>query len=64
MIPCRKKLGFCAPVGQRWQLGLERMNEKDKVMRRKEALFAVIGGIVGAVLVMATGSFSPLGAQD
>ena len=33
-------------------------------MRRKEALFAVIGGIVGAVLVMATGLFSPLGAQN
>ena len=33
-------------------------------MRRKEVLFAVIGGIVGAVLVMATGSFSPLGAQN
>ena len=32
-------------------------------MRRKEALFAVIGGIVGAVLVMVVGSFSPLGAQ-
>ena len=33
-------------------------------MRRKEVLFAVIGGIVGAVLVMATGSFSPLGAHN
>lgn len=33
-------------------------------MRRKEALLAVIGGVVGAVLVMAAGSFSPLGAQD
>ena len=40
------------------------MNEKDKVMRRKEALFAVIGGIVGAVLTMVAGSFSPLGAQS
>ena len=38
--------------------------EKEKVMRRKEVLFAVIGGIVGAVLVMAAGSFSPLGAQN
>lgn len=28
------------------------------------ALFAVIGGVVGAVLVMASGSFSPLGAQS
>ena len=33
-------------------------------MRRKEALFAVIGGIVGAVLTMVAGSFSPLGAQN
>ena len=33
-------------------------------MLRKEVLFAVIGGIVGAVLVMATGSFSPLGAHN
>ena len=33
-------------------------------MRRKEALFAVIGGSVGAVLVMVVGSFSPLGAQS
>ena len=33
-------------------------------MRRKEALFAVIGGVVGAVLTMAAGLFSPLGAQD
>ena len=33
-------------------------------MRRKEVLFAVIGGIVGAVLTMAAGSFSPLGAQN
>ena len=33
-------------------------------MRRKEALYAVIGGVVGAVLVMATGSFAPLGAQN
>ena len=33
-------------------------------MRRKEVLFAVIGGIVGAVLTMAAGSFSPLGAHD
>ena len=33
-------------------------------MRRKEVLFAVIGGVVGAVLVMAVGLFSPLGAQN
>ena len=33
-------------------------------MTRKEALFAVIGGVVGAVLVMAAGSFAPLGAQN
>ena len=33
-------------------------------MRRKEVLIAVIGGIVGAVLVMVAGLFSPLGAQN
>ena len=33
-------------------------------MRRKEALYAVIGGVVGAVLVMAAGSFSPVGAHN
>lgn len=33
-------------------------------MKRKELLFAVIGGIVGAVLVMAAGSIAPLGAQN
>ena len=33
-------------------------------MTRKEALCAVIGGVVGAVLVMAVGSFAPLGAQS
>ena len=33
-------------------------------MRRKEALYAVVGGVVGAVLVMVAGSFSPLGAQN
>ena len=33
-------------------------------MTRKEALIAVIGGVVGAVLVMAAGSISPLGAQN
>ena len=32
-------------------------------MRRKEALCAVIGGVAGAVLVMALGSFAPLVAQ-
>ena len=32
-------------------------------MRRKEMLIAVIGGVIGAVLTMATGMFSPLGAQ-
>ena len=41
-----EKLGFCAPVGQRRQLGLEPMNEKEKVMRGKEVLCAVIGGYV------------------
>ena len=33
-------------------------------MRRKEMFYAVIGGVVGAILVMAAGSFSPLGAQN
>ena len=33
-------------------------------MRRKEMFYAVIGGLVGAVLVMAVGSIAPLGAQD
>ena len=34
-------------------------------MRRKDVFFAaVFGGVVGAVLVMAAGSFSPLGAQN
>ena len=33
-------------------------------MRRKEVLYAVIGGVVGSVLTMAVGSFSPLGAQN
>ena len=33
-------------------------------MRRKEALYAVIGGVVGAILTMVVGSFSPLGAQS
>ena len=33
-------------------------------MRRKEALFAVIGGVVGTILTMVVGSFSPLGAQS
>lgn len=33
-------------------------------MRRKESLYAVIGGIVGAVLSMAVCSFLPLGAQS
>ena len=32
-------------------------------MRRKEMLFGVIGGVVGAVLVMAVGLIAPLGAQ-
>ena len=36
---------------------------KENVMRRKEMLIAVIGGVIGAVLTMATGMFSPLGAQ-
>ena len=33
-------------------------------MRRKEVLYAVIGGIVGTVLTMAVGALAPLGAQD
>ena len=33
-------------------------------MRRREVLFAVIGGVVGGVLVMAADSFSPLGAHN
>ena len=33
-------------------------------MKGKEALFGVFCGVVGAVLVMAAGSFSPLGAQN
>ena len=34
------------------------------MMQRKEMSYAVIGGVIGAVLTMATGSFSPLGAQN
>ena len=33
-------------------------------MLRKQVLAAVIGGIVGAVLVMAVGTIAPLGAQN
>ena len=33
-------------------------------MRKKEVLYAVIGGIVGTVLTMAVGALAPLGAQD
>lgn len=33
-------------------------------MKRKEALYAVVGGCVGAVLTMVVCSFSPLGAQS
>ena len=33
-------------------------------MRRKEMLYAVIGGIVGTVLTMAAGALAPLVAQD
>ena len=33
-------------------------------MRRKEGLYAVIGGVVGAVLTMAAGLVLPLGAQN
>ena len=33
-------------------------------MKKREVLLAVIGGVVGAVLVMVAGSFSPLGAQN
>ncbi len=33
-------------------------------MKRKEVFCAVIGGVVGAVLVMAAGTIAPLGAQN
>ena len=33
-------------------------------MKRKETLYAVIGGCVGAVLTLLVSSFSPLGAQN
>ena len=33
-------------------------------MQRKEVLFAVIGGVVGAILVMAAGLIAPLGAHE
>ena len=33
-------------------------------MYRKAGLYAVMGGVVGAVLVMAVGSIAPLGAQN
>ena len=33
-------------------------------MKKREVFFAVMGSVVGAVLVMAVGSFSPLGAHD
>ena len=33
-------------------------------MRRKESVYAVIGGIVGAVLTLAVCSVMPLGAQN
>ena len=33
-------------------------------MRRKEGLFAVIGGVVGAVLAIAVGGLTPLGALN
>ena len=33
-------------------------------MKRKEALYAVVGGCVGAVLTMVVCSFHPLGAQS
>ena len=33
-------------------------------MKTKEAWYAVVGGVVGAVLTMAVCSFSPLGAQS
>ena len=33
-------------------------------MKRDVIYAAVIGGIVGAILVMAAGSFAPLGAQS
>ena len=39
--------------------------EKENLMRRKEVLLAaVIGGVVGALLVMAMGSITPIGAQN
>lgn len=37
---------------------------KEKIMRRKESLYAVIGGVVGAVLTIAVCSVMPLGAQN
>ena len=39
------------------------VKKKEAIMRRKEVLFAVAGGFVGASLAMAMGSLSPLGAQ-
>ena len=37
---------------------------KEKIMRRKESLYAVIGGVVGAVLTLALCSVMPIGAQN
>lgn len=37
---------------------------KENLMRRKESLYAVIGGIAGALLTMAMGLIAPLGAQN
>ena len=37
---------------------------KETLVRRKEVLFAVIGGVIGAILTMAVGSIAPLGAQN
>ena len=45
---------------QRWKVG----KKGGKQMKRELIYAAVIGGVVGAVLVMAAGSFSPLGAQS
>ncbi len=36
-FPRRKKLGFCVPVGQRWQLGLTKNEEKMSFKARRLA---------------------------
>ena len=37
---------------------------KEKIMRRKESLYAAIGGVAGAVLTLAVCSVMPIGAQN